>query len=189
MITLRTGQTIRLRQAGVRPLRTVRIDTSWVSRRRRGIFRSRTQSIDLDASAVLFADRQPVDVVFFRHLVSDDGSVRHSGDSFVGDSIGDSESILFDLHRIPLHVDSIVVALNSFTGQVFADVEVVTFRLIDEAGAREVAVHTLAGGGTHTARLLAKLGRQGSDWCMTALGTPASGRTFQELLPTMLQVL
>ncbi|MEV2214283.1 TerD family protein [Streptomyces sp. NPDC050997] len=180
------GQTIVLRQAGV-PLSVVRVQASWEAARRRGLFRSRTLDIDLDLSVVLFADRQPVDVVFFRHLVSDDGSVRHTGDAITS-SVND-ESVLVDLQRVPAHIDSLVMTLNSFTGQTYNDVAHVQLRLVDQSTGRDVARYGLAGGGTYAAQVLAKLSRQGDDWTMTALGTPANGRTFQDLMPAILPLL
>lgn len=185
-VHLAKGQTIVLRQAGV-PLSVVRVQASWEAARRRGLFRSRTLDIDLDLSVVLFADRQPVDVVFFRHLVSDDGSVRHTGDAITS-SVND-ESVLVDLQRVPAHIDSLVMTLNSFTGQTYNDVAHVQLRLVDQSTGRDVARYGLAGGGTYAAQVLAKLSRQGDDWTMTALGTPANGRTFQDLMPAILPLL
>lgn len=189
-VTLRRGETISLTQAGISPRSAIRIETSWTCRRRRGLFRNRSEEIDMDVSAVLFSERQPVDVVFFRHLLSDDGSVRHSGDSLDSSRAGTgTESLLVDLRRVPVHVDAIVITLNSFTGQSLAVVESVTLGLVDLDREHETAVYPLAGGGTHTACILARLSRAGTDWCLTALGIPASGRTFQDLMPAILPLL
>src|SRR5882757_9265802 len=139
-------------------------------------------------TAVLFADKQPVDVVFFRHLVSDDGSVRHTGDNLVGGvgQGGDDEAILVDLARVPVHVDQIVFTVNSFTGQTFEEVENAFCRLVDETTGEELARYTLTGGGRHTAQIMAKVRRSGDGWQMAAIGGPADGRTFQDLLPAVL---
>ncbi|GAA2897668.1 hypothetical protein GCM10011428_08470 [Streptomyces violaceus] len=83
-INMTKGQAISLQKNDGGSLTAVRMGLGWQAAPRRGLFGSRTREIDLDASAVLFADKQPVDVVFFRHLVSDDGSVRHTGDNLVG---------------------------------------------------------------------------------------------------------
>jgi tellurium resistance protein TerZ len=133
----------------------------------------------------LFADRQPTDVVFFRHLVSDDGSVRHTGDNLVGGAGqgGDDESILVDLQRVPVHIDQIVFTVNSFTGQTFAEVQNAFCRLVDENNGEELARYTLTGGGAYTAQIMAKVQRMDGAWQMKALGEPAQGRTFQDLMP------
>jgi tellurium resistance protein TerZ len=118
---------------------------------------------------VLFADRQPVDVVFFQHLVTDDGSVRHTGDNLVGGAGqgGDDESIIVDLPRVPAHIDQIVFTVNSFTGQTFQEVQNAFCRLVDESTGQELARYT------------------GTGWQMAAIGAPANGRTFQDLMPAI----
>jgi len=75
--------------------------------------------------------------------------------------------------------------VNSFTGQDFSQIENAFCRLVDETTETEVARYDLTGTGSHTAQIMAKLTREGSGWTMTAIGAPASGRTFHDLLPTI----
>ncbi|MDK1474179.1 TerD family protein [Streptomyces sp. 549] len=187
-VNLSKGQAISLQKSDGGTLTAVRMGLGWQAAPRRGLFGKRTKEIDLDASAVLFADKQPVDVVFFQHLTSDDGSVKHTGDNLVGGAGqgGDDESVLVDLQRVPVHIDQIVFTVNSFTGQTFAEVENAFCRLVDETNGVELARYTLAGGGQYTAQIMAKVHRQGNAWSMTAIGAPANGRTFQDLMPTIL---
>jgi tellurium resistance protein TerZ len=184
-VNLSKGQGISLQKSDGGELSAVRMGLGWQAAPRRGLFGSRTREVDLDASAVLFADKQPVDVVFFRHLVSDDGSVRHTGDNLVGGagSGGDDEAILVDLQRVPVHIDQIVFTVNSFTGQTFAEVQNAFCRLVDENNGEELARYTLTGGGAYTAQIMAKVQRMDGAWQMKALGEPAQGRTFQDLMP------
>ncbi|MFR9675196.1 TerD family protein [Streptomyces sp. TR06-5] len=186
-VNLSKGQTISLEKSGGGSLSAVRMGLGWQAAPRRGLFGRRTKDIDLDASAVLFAGKEPVDVVFFRHLVSDDGSVRHGGDNLVGGAGrgGDDETIMVDLQQIPAHVDRVVFTVNSFTGQTFAEVENAFCRLLDEATGQELARYTLTGGGDWTAQIMAKVQREGSGWQMKAIGEPAQGRTFQDLMPSI----
>ncbi|MGP3988060.1 TerD family protein [Streptomyces sp. 3N207] len=190
-VNLSKGQGISLQKSDGATLTAVRMGLGWQSAQRRGLFGKRSKEIDLDASAVLFADKQPVDVVFFRHLVSDDGSVKHTGDNLVGGAGqgGDDEAILVDLQRVPVHIDQIVFTVNSFTGQTFTEVENAFCRLVDETNGQEMARYTLTGGGQYTAQIMAKVHRQGNGWQMTAIGEPANGRTFQDLMPTILPKL
>ncbi|MFI9718852.1 TerD family protein [Streptomyces sp. NPDC052396] len=190
-VNLSKGQGVSLRKSDGAGLTAVRMGLGWQAAARRGLFRSRTKEIDLDASAVLFAGGQPVDVVFFQHLVSDDGSVRHTGDNLVGGAGqgGDDEAILVDLQRVPVHVDTIVFTVNSFTGQTFAEVQNAFCRLVDENTGQELARYTLDGGGQYTAQIMAKVHRVGNGWQMTAIGAPANGRTFQDLMPVIAQSL
>ncbi|MFD9520739.1 MULTISPECIES: TerD family protein [Streptomyces] len=187
-INLDKGQQISLEKAGGGTLSVVRMGLGWQSAPRKGFLaRMTAREIDLDASAVLFAGKDPVDVVFFQQLVSKDGSVRHTGDNRVGGAGqgGDDESILVDLSRVPVHVDQIVFTVNSFTGQTFTDVQNAFCRLIDETNGQELARYTLSGGGTYTAQVMAKVHRSGQGWNMSAIGEPANGRTFQDLLPAI----
>lgn len=186
-VNLAKGQRISLTKSDGGSLSVVRMGLGWQAAPRRGLFGSRTREIDLDASAVLFADQQPVDVVYFRHLVSDDGAVRHTGDNLVGGvgAGGDDESIIVDLQRVPVHINQIVFTVNSFTGQTFAEVQNAFCRLIDESNGSELARYTLTGGGQYTAQVMAKVFREGNGWQMAAIGAPASGRTFQDLMPAI----
>ncbi|MFF4227158.1 TerD family protein [Streptomyces sp. L500] len=190
-VNLSKGQGISLQKADGGTLTAVRMGLGWQAAPRRGLFGTRTKEIDLDASAVLFADKQPVDVAFFQQLVSKDGSVRHTGDNLVGGAGqgGDDESILVDLQRVPVHVNQIVFTVNSFTGQTFAEVRNAFCRLVDETTGQELARYTLDGGGPYTAQIMAKVHRAGDGWQMTAIGTPANGRTFQDLLAEIQAVL
>lgn len=186
-VNLSKGQAISLEKSDGGALSAVRMGLGWKAAPRRGLFGKRSKEIDLDASAVLFAGKEPKDVVFFRHLVSDDGSVRHTGDNLVGGAGqgGDDEAIMVDLQRVPVHIDQIVFTVNSFTGQTFAEVENAFCRLVDESNGQELARYTLTGGGQYTAQIMAKVHRQGNGWQMTAVGAPTNGRTFQDLMPAM----
>ncbi|WP_019545643.1 TerD family protein [Streptomyces sulphureus] len=185
-VNLSKGQAVSLEKRGGGTLTSVRMGLGWKAAPRRGLFR-KPKEIDLDASAVLFASGEPKDVVFFRHLVSDDGSVKHTGDNLVGGAGDDEddESILVDLSRVPAHIDQIVFTVNSFTGQTFAEVENAFCRLVDETNGQELARYTLTGGGDYTAQIMAKVHRQDGGWQMTALGAHSNGRTFQDLMPAI----
>lgn len=187
-VNLTKGQQISLSKSDGGALSVVRMGLGWKAAQRKGFLAKLTaREIDLDASAVLFADKKPVDVVFFQHLVSDDGSVRHTGDNRVGGAGqgGDDESVIVDLQRVPVHVDQIVFTVNSFTGQTFEEVDNAFCRLLDETTGQELARYTLTGGGRHTAQVMAKVQRSGTGWQMAAIGSPADGRTFQDLMPAI----
>ncbi|MGP4091922.1 TerD family protein [Streptomyces sp. KR55] len=188
-VNMTKGQQISLNKADGSALNSVRMGLGWQAAPRKGFLAKLTGGgeIDLDASAVLFAAGQPVDVVFFQHLTSDEGSVRHTGDNLTGGAGagGDDEAILVDLARVPAQIDQIVFTVNSFTGQTFAEVQNAFCRLVDETTGAELARYTLTGGGHHTAQIMAKVHRTGGNWQMKAIGEPATGRTFQDLLPSI----
>jgi tellurium resistance protein TerZ len=187
-VNLAKGQQISLSKSDGGALSVVRMGLGRQAAPRKGFLAKLTaREIDLDASAVLFAGQEAADVVFFQHLVSNDGSVRHTGDNLTGGAGqgGDDESILVDLQRVPVHIDQIVFTVNSFTGQTFAEVQNAFCRLLDEATGQELARYTLTGGGSYTAQVMAKVYRAGGGWQMAAIGAPASGRTFQDLMPAI----
>jgi tellurium resistance protein TerZ len=185
-VSLSKGQKVSLTKAGGGTLSKVRMGLGWDAMRKKGLFGSRSQSIDLDASALLFdAAGNLVDQVWFQQLTSKDGSVQHTGDNRTGAGDGDDESIKVDLSRVPPTVATLVFTVNSFTGQDFSQIENAFVRLIDESDETEIARYDLTGTGSHTAQIMAKVSRDGQGWSMTALGNAASGRTFHDLLPAI----
>ena len=184
-INLTKGEKVSLAKRGGGTLTLVRMGLGWDAVKKRGLFGSRAQSIDLDASALLFdAGGNLVDAVWFRQLRSKDGAVQHTGDNLTGAGEGDDESIIVDLTRLSPGTTQIVFTVNSFTGQDFSQIENAFCRLVDETTNEELARYELSGSGRHNAQIMAKVSRDGaSGWSMTAIGAIASGRTFQDLLP------
>ncbi|GAA2141080.1 TerD family protein [Kitasatospora kazusensis] len=187
-VNLAKGQRVSLQKSSGESLTIVRMGLGWKAAPKRGLFGTRTRQIDLDASALLYAGKTPSDVVFFQHLVSNDGSVRHTGDNLVGGAGagGDDESIVVDLSHVPAHVTQVVFTVSSYTGQTFAEVQNAHCRLVDETTGQELARYELAGGGPHTGQIMAKVFRDGEGgWGMQAIGAPAKARTFQDMLPAI----
>jgi tellurium resistance protein TerZ len=184
-VNMSKGQKVSLTKRGGGSLSVVRMGLGWDAVKKRGLFGKKSQSIDLDASALLFdAGGSLVDAVWFRQLQSKDGSVRHTGDNLTGEGEGDDESIVVDLGRLSPAVTQIVFTVNSFTGQDFTQIENAFCRLVDETSNEELTRYDLSGSGTHNAQIMAKVSRAGAgEWSMTAIGAIASGRTFQDLLP------
>jgi tellurium resistance protein TerZ len=184
-VNMSKGQKVSLTKRGGGSLSVVRMGLGWDAVKKRGLFGKKSQSIDLDASALLFdAGGSLVDAVWFRQLQSKDGSVRHTGDNLTGEGEGDDESIVVDLGKLSPAVTQIVFTVNSFTGQDFTQIENAFCRLVDETSNEELTRYDLSGSGTHNAQIMAKVSRAGAgEWSMTAIGAIASGRTFQDLLP------
>ncbi|MFF7243745.1 TerD family protein [Embleya sp. NBC_00888] len=185
-VNMSKGQRISLDKPGGGELTMVRMGLGWDAIKRRGLFGSREKEVDLDASCVLFAENQPVDVCYFGQLTSKDGSVRHTGDNLTGHGDGDDESILVDLSRVPVHVDQIIFTVSSFQGQTFQEIENAFCRIVDETTNTELARYTLSGGGNYTGQIMAKLYRHGTAWKMAAIGEPAHGQTLRDLLPALM---
>jgi len=190
-VNLNKGQKVSLAKRDGGTLSRVRMGLGWDAVTKKGFFGGmKSQSIDLDASALLFdASGSLVDQVWFKQLQSKDGAVQHTGDNLTGAGEGDDESIRVDLSRLPANVATIVFTVNSFTGQDFSQIENAFCRLIDESNEAEIARYDLSGSGRHNAQIMAKVSRDGAGWSMTALGIPATGRTFRDLLPSMASAL
>ena len=186
-VSLSKGQKVSLAKRDGGSLTRVRMGLGWDAVKKKGLFGGlKNQSIDLDASALLFdGSGNLVDQVWFQQLRSKDGAVQHTGDNLTGAGEGDDESIRVDLGSLPAGVASIVFTVNSFTGQDFSQIENAFCRLIDETTESEIARYDLSGSGRHNAQIMAKVTREGAGWSMTALGIPATGRTFRDLLPAL----
>jgi tellurium resistance protein TerZ len=185
-VNLSKGQKVSLTKSGGGTLTRVRMGLGWDAVKKRGLFGSKAQTIDLDASCLLFDEAgQLVDQVWFSQLSSHDGSVQHTGDNQTGAGDGDDESIIVELGKLPVQVTTLAFTVNSFTGQDFSQIENAYCRLIDETNGAELARFDLSGSGRHTAQVMAKVSRDGSGWSMTAIGSATSGRTIRDLLPAV----
>jgi tellurium resistance protein TerZ len=186
-VSLSKGQSVSLVKQGGGTLTRVRMGLGWDAIKKKGMFGGmKTQSVDLDASAMLFdASGQLVDQVWFQQLRSKDGSVQHTGDNLTGAGEGDDESIIVELSAVPAGVQTLIFVVNSFTGQNFSQIENAYCRLVDETNDSEIARYELTGSGTHNSQVMAKVTRSGAAWSMTAIGAVANGRTFKDLLPAV----
>ena len=175
-VSLAKGQRVTLRKDDSAPLTLVQLGLGWDPIRRRSLFGNREREIDLDASAVMFADHTAVDLVFFNQLSSRDGSVVHQGDNRTGAGDGDNEVLLVDLTRVPVHVTSIVFLVTSYEGQTFREVDKAFCRLVDHTTGTELARYTLSGGETATGMVMARVYRAGRDWKLEAIGRAVHAR-------------
>ena len=185
-VNLQKGQKISLEKEAGGTLGKVTMGLGWDAIKKKGLFGfgAKTESVDLDASCVLFDENnRPVDFVWFRQLKSRDGSIVHTGDNRTGAGEGDDEQIIVDLTRVPAEVTSLVFTVNSFTGQNFSQVENAYCRIVNAANQQEVARYDLSVQGAHTAQIMAKLYRHNGEWKMHAIGENGSGRTFDDLMP------
>ena len=186
-VNLSKGQRVSLTKSGGGSLTKVRMGLGWDAIKKRGLFGgSKSQSIDLDASCLIFDKAgKLVDQVWFSQLRSKDGAVVHTGDNRTGAGDGDDESIIVELGKLPDTTVTLVFTVNSFTGQNFSQIENAYCRLVDETNGVELARFDLTGSGQHTAQVMAKVTRDGSGWSMTAIGSITSGRTIHDLLPAV----
>jgi len=184
-VNLQKGQKISLDKEAGSTLTKITMGLGWDAVKSKGLFGfgGKTETIDLDASCVMFDEsNKPVDIVWFRQLKSRDGSVVHTGDNRTGAGDGDDEQIIVDLANVPANVKALVFTVNSFTGQSFAQVQNAFCRIVNASNNKEVAKYDLSVQGSHTAQIMAKLYRHGGEWKMHAIGENGNGRTFDDLM-------
>ena len=185
-VNLQKGQKISLEKEAGGALTSVVMGLGWDVAKKKGLFGfgGGNQSIDLDASCFMFDDNnRPVDLVYFGHLRSNDGSIQHSGDNRTGAGDGDDEQIAVNLARVPANIKSLVFTVNNYTGQDFSQVENAYCRLVDGQSGKEIALYDLSAQGSHNAQIMAKLYRHNGEWKMHAIGENGRGETPDLLLP------
>ncbi|MEV0293500.1 TerD family protein [Nocardia sp. NPDC050710] len=131
---------------------------------RRSAFGSRSKDIDLNAAALLYADRSLVEVVYHEQLSSRDGAVRHHGDSTTGQGKGDNEVVTVDLTRLAPHVTAIALLVSCYTGQSFDRIGNGFCRLLDGTTDRELSRYDLGEAGPVSGFLMGVLHRGDRVW-------------------------
>jgi tellurium resistance protein TerZ len=187
-ISLAKGQKISLSKEAGPGLTKIVMGLGWDVAQKKGLLGklSGPASVDLDASCVMFdMNNQQVDAIWFQQLRSKDGSIQHTGDNLTGAGDGDDEQIIVDLSRVPESVKTLVFVVNSFTGQNFSQIENAFCRVVNGSNNQEIARYNLSAQGAHTAQIMAKIYRHDGEWKMHAIGETTSGRTFNDLMPSM----
>jgi tellurium resistance protein TerZ len=142
------------------------------------------KSIDLDASAICLDENlQKIDLVYFRHLSSNDGAIVHSGDERHGASAGDDETINILLCAADPRVKFIGFVVNSYSGEELDDIARASCHLYDTATRRDIARYALSNShelDKHTALVMGCLLRVGSEWQLHIISEAAQGRTVHD---------
>lgn len=182
-VNLSKGQKVTLVKDGGVALTFIRMGLGWDPIKQGGLFGRREANVDLDASAVMMAGKDVVDIAFYNQLRTRDGSVQHTGDNRTGQGEGDDESILVDLTRIPAHVNQVFLVVTSYEGHTFQLVANAFCRLVDEAGGGgELARYNLSGGAPSTGMVMARVHRESGAWKLQAIGEPIPARVPQETI-------
>ena len=119
---MRKGQVVAIASYATGPIGQVAMGLAWDI--------TRGCPIDLDASVIcLDRNLDVVEIVYYTHLVSSDGTIRHSGDDTTGDGGGDDETIFVDLARLSHNVVHLAFVVCSYSGQHFVNVDNTSCRL------------------------------------------------------------
>ncbi|MDH6284133.1 TerD family protein [Prescottella agglutinans] len=184
-VSLTKGQKVSLRKDGGVALTMVTMGLGWDPIEKRGMFGSRAVDIDLDASAVLIADNQIVDVCYYGQLRSKDGSILHEGDNLTGAGDGDDEVMRVDLTRVPPYVNTVIFLVTSYKGHTFEQVKNAFCRLVDSTTNSELARYTLQGGMPYTGMVMAKVFRGADGWKLQAIGEGIAAKHPGEAAPQL----
>ena len=196
MVSLLKNQTVSLAKTSGSELTRIAVGLGWDPVKKKaglfgGLFGGGSDSIDLDASVVMLdANANSIDIVWFRKLSSNCGSLHHRGDNLTGEGEGDDEVIDIKLTSLSSNVKYLAVTVNSFRSQTFNEVDNAFCRIFNTANRdKEICNYKLKEQGPHTGVLIASLMRNGSDWEFTAHGIPCNGNTVEAMIPTIRQAL
>jgi tellurium resistance protein TerZ len=191
VVNLSKGGTVNLSKASSTPLQKLTLGVGWDMASKPssgflgGLFGggSTPDSIDLDASAILFDDnKRVIESVYFGHLHSSNNSVHHLGDNLTGEGDGDDEQIVIDLPQLPRNVAHIVFTVSSFRGQTFDQVAKAFCRVVNNQTGAEMARMDLSSTGSHTAIVLSKLSRDSNgEFQFSSIAQTTNGRTVKDL--------
>jgi len=198
-IRLEKGQRINLEKNNGSKLTTVCVGVNWGAIQKKGWFgMTRTEAVDLDASCAEFdAEGNVIDRVWFRHLASNDGAIKHSGDDRTGDTDGDdgldNEVITVDLTKLNPKTDKIAFVLNSFQQQDFKTIPFASIRIYEGTPTvvKEVfATYDVANDPTFAGNVSMVMGifyKRNGEWKFNAIGEPTKDHDFESTLKTVKQ--
>lgn len=177
MIELTKGGNINLSKEAP-GLKSVTIGLGWDVRKTDGA------AFDLDASAfMLKADgkvRGTDDVIYYRKLSSNCGSVRHHGDNLTGAGDGDDERITIDLSKVPADIDKIAITVTIYDAEArkqnFGGVQKAYVSVTNDDGGVKLSNYDLSEDmSTETAMIFAEIYRHGTEWKFKAIGQGYKG--------------
>ncbi|MDR6942332.1 TerD family protein [Mucilaginibacter pocheonensis] len=199
-INLQKGQRISLEKSNGNKLQNICVGINWGAIEKKGMFGFGTtkEAVDLDASCALYdANKQLVDVVYFGHLKSKDGAVKHSGDDLTGDMAGndglDNEVITVDFAGLSSTVNYVAFVLNSFRGQDFGTIPFASIRIYEGTPTRvnEIfATYDIANSrdfAGHVSMVMGVFYKKNDEWKFNAIGEPTRDRKLEETVKTVTQ--
>ncbi len=195
-INLVKGEKIKLEKDNGTKLTELCVGLNWGAIQKKGFFGTKTESVDLDSSVVLFDDKGFIlDTIYYGSLKSRDGAIKHSGDDRSGDSGGDdgldNEVITINLQQITANADRMFFILNSFKGQDFAEIPFARLRLYEGTSKKVINVfasYNIASDpkfSGHVSMILGKIYKHNGEWKVEALGEPTKDRSLKETIETI----
>lgn len=145
--------------------------------------------VDIDASAFLLGRdnrvRRDTDFVFYNNLETENGALRHLGDSVTGAGEGDDEEIRVDLQAVPFDVEKIAFAVTIHNAeerqQTFGLIKGAFIRILNEDDGTELAHFDLTEDASHdNAMIFGELVRDSlNGWKFRAMGLGSNGGLYR----------
>jgi tellurium resistance protein TerZ len=190
-INLEKGQRINLEKSNGNKLQNICVGINWGAIEKKGLFGSKKEAVDLDASCAIYDDnKNHIDSVNFRKLQSNDQAIKHSGDDLTGDLSGDdgldNEVITLDLSRISSSASYVAFFVNSFKGQDFKDIPFASIRIYEgtpKSVREEFARYDIANDATFAGNVTMILGvlyKRNNEWKFSATGVPTKDRVIEQ---------
>ncbi|MDR1349388.1 MAG: TerD family protein [Zoogloeaceae bacterium] len=176
-VSLSKGSNVSLTKT-VPSLKRILIGLGWDARSTDG------GDFDLDASAFLLADngkvRNDEDFIFYNKLVSDCGSVEHTGDNRTGAGDGDDEALKIELGKVPSAIKRIAITVTIHDAQNrrqnFGQVSNAFMRIVNLDNDVEIARFDLSEDySTETAMIFGEIYKHNDEWKFKAVGQGYSG--------------
>lgn len=198
-IQLEKGQRINLEKSNGLKLENICVGVNWGAiKTKNWLGLTKIEAVDLDASCAQFdANGNILDKVWFRHLKSNDGAIKHSGDDLTGDTDGDdgldNEVITVDLKRLNPQTEKIAFVLNSFKGQDFKTIPFASIRIYEgtPTKVKEIfATYDIANDSTFAGSVSMVMGvfyKSKGEWKFNAIGESTKDRDFESTLQTVKQ--
>ncbi|MNK80260.1 Stress response protein SCP2 [compost metagenome] len=197
-INLEKGQRINLEKSNGSKLVNICVGVNWGAIEKKGIFGTKKEAVDLDASCAVYDDKKNhIDSVNFRKLISSDRAIKHSGDDLTGDLNGDdgldNEVITLDFSQLTPSASHVAFFINSFRGQDFKDIPFASIRIYEGTPTRvsqEFARYDVANDASFAGNVSMVLGvfyKRNDDWKFSAVGVPTNDKKLEQTIVTIQQ--
>ena len=186
-INLQKGQKIDLTKGGT-GLKQIMVGLGWDEAQQSssgggflGLFKSKPQDIDCDASAILCnTNGKYMDLVYYRNLKLSDGSIVHQGDNLTGAGEGDDEQIKIALNLVPENIVRIAFTVTIYDAETrrqnFGQVNNAFIRIYNEATGEEMLRYDLGEDfSIETAAVFGELYKNNGEWKFNAIGSGFQG--------------
>jgi tellurium resistance protein TerD len=176
-ISLKKGGNVSLSQQ-VPSLKSIFVGLGWEARQTRG------SDFDLDASVFLLQENGQVgkdeDFIFYSNLISQDGSVEHTGDNLTGGTGGDDEVIKVNLEAVPPGIQKLSVTVSIYEAETrqqnFGMVSNAFIRIVNQLDNQEIARFDLSEDmSVETAMIFGEIYRYKGEWKFKAVGQGFTG--------------